>query len=663
MRRGYRPGGPLKWIPPCRLIPGIGIAHPPPISSGNRGRQRTHEWRDNEGEAGAGFIPGVLSPTADSPGAKCGPWRSTAMCRRAGHHHSRRSERQNDAVHAVPDEYPRVTAATFKQLYGTAFRCAYPDCRKPLFRVHDETGDRILNSRIAHIHARRRGGPRWIPMDPEENRSDRNLILACLEHADEIDNSTLADRYPATLLREWKQKQIEEYERIQRSWPLTDVEADELAVATAAGSELTAAAVAEVARAVSRLISRAKECRQRAGAEIALWQRTFNLVRAQHLAWDAETGERIYAEPAPIETDRHRRSVEAALQGAHAELAPLVETLKAEVAAVRSTSVDLHPWCDFVDRSAAGTLVAATTWPAPPPFEDSEVFEDSLLDLQRAAEGLSARWRGEEVPKPMPPPTPGPTQEDEEVTAFREHQNLLDEARRFSRVKTLPYDGALAMKVFEATEFAARIPPVWSLLPYALPETARLVANIGRNAGDGDFSELIDRCVSVAPIRGVYVGRQLQKVGKEETRARLEESAQVAVREILDSIEWSDTAVWEDAEVYGGELLAMEAAETSAESTCDRLNRALRDNPQILLPLIRACSEWIEHRDSKDWSPLGFSRRYSGLAAWFPTSSVVTAIRQALPHVTPLDEPRGRTRDLTDEDLAAQILYQAGLGG
>lgn len=569
---------------------------------------------------------------------------------------------QNGPVEMAPDEYPNVTAATIKQLYGTAIRCGHPACAKPLFRVHDETGERILNSRVTHIHARRRGGPRWIPMDPEENRSHRNLFLACLEHADEVDNAALVDRYPADLLRDWKRQQIEEYEQTQRSWPLTDVEAREMAAATAAGPDMAAAALVGVARAISRFISRARDARELAAREIALWRRTFESARRRFLAWDSETGERIYAEPASIETERHRHAVRAALEAASAELAPLADEVKAELAAIRAVSVDLRPWCEAIDRSIGFAFEAATTWPAPPPFEDSREFEDSLAGLQRAADALSARWRGEDVSQPTLPPAHAEVQADEGPTPLHEHQVLLESARRYSRVRTLPYDGPLAIKVFDATEFAATIPPVPSLWPYALAATAGLVADIARNADDNEFRQLIDSYLGVPAVRGVYVARHLQKVAKDETRTALEDCAGVSVRGILDSIAWADPAAWHAAEAYAGDLLAVDAATSSPEHTLERLKSALDSNPAILLPLIRGCAEWIEHRDSGDWRLLGYSRRYSAFPAWFPTGAVVSAIRQELPHVTPVEEPRRPPAERTDEDLAAQIVYLAASG-
>lgn len=65
------------------------------------------------------------------------------------------------------DGYPPPIIAAVKQRYGSAFRGAEPACTKPLYRVHDDTGVLLLNSRVAHIHARRNNGSRWIETDPD----------------------------------------------------------------------------------------------------------------------------------------------------------------------------------------------------------------------------------------------------------------------------------------------------------------------------------------------------------------------------------------------------------------------------------------------------------------------------------------------------------------
>ncbi|MGH3159369.1 MAG: hypothetical protein ACRDNF_22735 [Streptosporangiaceae bacterium] len=129
------------------------------------------------------------------------------------------SGRHRLVVHPEPPE------ATVKQLYATALRCGRPGCMQALYRV-SETRARVLNSRVAHIHARRENGPRWNPgMTGDENRSNDNLILLCLADASEIDITP--EHFPADTLRAWKRIQVATQEQAAKlPPPLADGEAD-----------------------------------------------------------------------------------------------------------------------------------------------------------------------------------------------------------------------------------------------------------------------------------------------------------------------------------------------------------------------------------------------------------------------------------------------------
>jgi hypothetical protein len=144
-----------------------------------------------------------------------------------------------------PAVHRRPTGSTVRELYGTALRCGQPDCMQALFRV-SEAGARVPNSQVAHIHARRENGPRWDPaMSEEENRGYGNLILLCLKHALEIDETP--DLYPAEVLREWKRVQVATQERAAKALPpLSDAEADEVIRRSFSLDELTAAVAAAV---------------------------------------------------------------------------------------------------------------------------------------------------------------------------------------------------------------------------------------------------------------------------------------------------------------------------------------------------------------------------------------------------------------------------------
>lgn len=134
----------------------------------------------------------------------------------------RGQEFSKPVVHRPP------TPATVKQLYATAFQCAKPDCPRPLFKLNDETGEHLLNSTVAHIHARSEGGPRWnAEMSEADNRGAANLVVLCFEHSSEVD--WLPGEYPPERLREWKARQVSEHVRLQKNWPLTDEEAQEVA--------------------------------------------------------------------------------------------------------------------------------------------------------------------------------------------------------------------------------------------------------------------------------------------------------------------------------------------------------------------------------------------------------------------------------------------------
>lgn len=133
--------------------------------------------------------------------------------------------------------HPEPTDATVKALYASALRCAFPGCDKPLYRVDATGSTRTLNSRVAHICARREGGPRWnAEMGRDENRSGENLVILCIDHSYEIDDKDLETKYPAPTLREWKLAQIAEYDLAVKAagsdegvgWRLTDEEAAEV---------------------------------------------------------------------------------------------------------------------------------------------------------------------------------------------------------------------------------------------------------------------------------------------------------------------------------------------------------------------------------------------------------------------------------------------------
>lgn len=130
----------------------------------------------------------------------------------------------------MPIKHPDPTSATVKKLYHHAIRCAYPRCTNPLYKPDKASGQVILNSHVCHINARREGGPRWdFRQSGEENRSEANRILMCVEHAGTIDDPAAIAMYPAHLLRTWKAEQISEHARLNTGWQITDDMAQQVA--------------------------------------------------------------------------------------------------------------------------------------------------------------------------------------------------------------------------------------------------------------------------------------------------------------------------------------------------------------------------------------------------------------------------------------------------
>jgi hypothetical protein len=82
------------------------------------------------------------------------------------------------------------TQATIKRLFAVSGnRCAFPKCKQPL--VDSSAGK--VTGRISHIKARSPGGPRYDPLQTEEERHQfDNLLLLCPIHHDVIDDDPLS---------------------------------------------------------------------------------------------------------------------------------------------------------------------------------------------------------------------------------------------------------------------------------------------------------------------------------------------------------------------------------------------------------------------------------------------------------------------------------------
>lgn len=281
--------------------------------------------------------------------------------------------------------YPLPTPSTVRQLYGSAFRCGHPQCSRPLYKLSDDTGNRVLNSRVAHIHARRKGGPRWLDMPAEENRAFDNLILLCIEHSYEIDE--VPDLFPADMLREWKAAQIAEYDSLQRNWPISDDEATEVLVASESFDALHAPSTVELIRRVEALRLVAERTRGVTRSWARRWQQLREQTRRSFSMWD-DDGNPVYVEPSEMEVRPMREGIQSALTAALDEVGPAAEATRIELAAVRVTGTQVAPWCDALDRVITELIGTASTWAGGSDPASDTAFDSALEELRRSVTDL-----------------------------------------------------------------------------------------------------------------------------------------------------------------------------------------------------------------------------------------------------------------------------------
>ena len=96
-------------------------------------------------------------------------------------------------------QYKPATIRHLDTLSGN--QCAWPGCTKKLIAEDEKS----IVSKICHIEAANKKGPRYNPqMDDDDRRHFNNLILLCDEHHTIIDNKENEKKYPVELLKEWK---------------------------------------------------------------------------------------------------------------------------------------------------------------------------------------------------------------------------------------------------------------------------------------------------------------------------------------------------------------------------------------------------------------------------------------------------------------------------
>tara|TARA_R100000935_G_scaffold53962_1_gene82262 strand:+ start:11835 stop:12665 length:831 start_codon:yes stop_codon:yes gene_type:complete len=96
-------------------------------------------------------------------------------------------------------QYKPTTIRRLDKLSGN--QCAEPGCQKTLIA---EDGQSII-SKICHIEAASKNGPRWnANMNDDDRRDFSNLILLCDEHHTIIDNKANGSKFSVSLLKKWK---------------------------------------------------------------------------------------------------------------------------------------------------------------------------------------------------------------------------------------------------------------------------------------------------------------------------------------------------------------------------------------------------------------------------------------------------------------------------
>ena len=117
----------------------------------------------------------------------------------------------------MPVKHPPPRAKEITQVISLGGnQCAFDACERPIF----VRGEPNLVGEIAHVKARREGGPRFDPnQTAEQNRSVENLMAVCKEHGDVIDDEDHLAIYTVERLQEMKRQHEAKVERrADRGW-------------------------------------------------------------------------------------------------------------------------------------------------------------------------------------------------------------------------------------------------------------------------------------------------------------------------------------------------------------------------------------------------------------------------------------------------------------
>lgn len=535
-------------------------------------------------------------------------------------------------------EHPGPTEATIKELYAHAFACAHPDCTEWLYRPAAGSSTPVLNSRVAHIHARRPGGPRWLAgMSHEDNRSATNLLLLCIPHSYEVDEDE--ERFPAALLQEWRAAQRQDFTTRRQAWTITDDQAYEIGQESFASPGVAAPILTAVVRAAERFVLRASSTRLGPVTAAAEWRAMWERNRASLYAYD-EDGNRLFAEPPRVETERYRAAVLVALETVSGELKPLVEDVQAEVATARHSAPRTAPWCDWLTRAATELLAAASSWPGPPPAEDDGRVQEASANVRYAADALASALRGE-APDPPPAQVGDDSAESAVSTARRDgeellarHRDLLDRARPWRRVTHRPYDADLRALLAAAAVDASTLPVVIDTLGIDLGATAGLAAGVSRNAEPDELEALIALDRTRRPlVVAVAMLFELSRVLEDAGHADLANQARSCLLEELNSQDWASSEAWRDNDTWGSQMFNIWGHLASPKVPQQALGAALDEAPERLDDVVLSCAPWVRRENTVDGS-VRIERSYRELPPWFPADAVRRAAALQYPQVS-----------------------------
>lgn len=546
-------------------------------------------------------------------------------------------------------EHPLPTTATVKRMYATAFRCGHSKCKKPLYRMSDVTGDLTLNSTVAHIHARREGGPRWEPgMTADANRSEANLILLCLEHSREVDD--LPDDYPADDMRSWKLSVRAEYDKFHKRWDLNDDQVAEVFAASFevrkfARTTVESESLTETQRLGGTVIEGVKTARRPVQAIAAAWVQLCKKYTLELRAWD-ENGELIQVYPPGIERQKFEREMVTALTDAQTALEPRVHSLVAELRALRSTNVELGVWCDWVEREARDILLQgsrAALDAAPSVDTDG---------LSNALDALAAAWRGDTAAEPphQPDPTLHP-EPDPAVEARTAHRAVVAEAAPWNRVASREYDAELYDRIIGQLPYAALLPGTFSNLGLGLTDVAGSASAVARNADTPTFRARIEQAAQLEPLASaVALLNNLGTVAGESGRNDLQALAEELQNTRLTGETWSDPKMWDDNSLQIRPLLNM----TSAASSEDHVRELVRASIVSVAPVtfLVALADWRESIDLFDTGVSGMpTPTIKTIPVWLPLDAARALVSSSWPDLSAVD----LNRDDIERRLAAEL--------